>query len=192
MKESVKTYVQTAKKYLAEHNEQTIGIAITASLVLIIAAIALAAHFSGPRIVYQPVKSCDLLTPAEAQTLLGEKFIGVDSKDPEITGDTATSKCSYTDDNPDKTQMIVVAVAVRSAINDEGIAKNQDDFAAAQANNDTDTITGIGEKAFFNKTSGQLHFLDEKSWMIVNFGLGENPAANTPEKAVELAKLVLN
>lgn len=192
MKQSVKTYLQKIKHYIIEHNEQVIGIAITAGVIAIIAIIALVSHLSGPQIVYQPVKSCDLLTPAEAQTLLGDKIIGVDSKDPSITGDVATSKCSYTDGNPDKAQMVVAAVAVRSAINDEGVTKNTDDFAASQANNDTDTVTGIGEKAYFNKTSGQLNILSNKSWIIISYGIGENPAANSPEKAVQLAKLVVS
>lgn len=192
MKQSLKNHFATVKQYIIKHNEQVIGVAIVAGLALIIVAIAAIVQLSGPRIVYQPVKSCDLFTPAEAQSLLGERVIAVDSKAPEINENVAMSKCSYTDDNPDQAQMLVAAVAVQSAINDEGIIKNVENFAKARSNNKTDTVTGIGESAFFNKTNGQLHILNQKNWIIVSYGIGSNPTANTPEKATELAKLILN
>lgn len=192
MKQSFKTYFKSVKNYIFTHKDQSIGVAVTLGLVLAIGVILFVSFASGPRFVYQPVKSCELFTPTEAQSLLGENIVAVDSKDPEIQGDVAVSKCSYTNMNPDEDQMVVAAVAIRSAVNDDGALKNRDDFATSQANNDTDTITGIGEKAYFNKTSGQLHVFSSRNWIIINMGIGTNPASNSPEKAVELAKLVLD
>lgn len=191
--EKAKIFLAKQKKYIVEHNELFIGIAIVAGIVIVVAAITIITQLSGPRITYQPVKACDLFTPSEAQKLIGgERVIGVDTKNPVIDGDTATSKCSYTDDNTVQDQMIVAAVAIRSAINDEGVAKNKDDFATARANNAVDTVTGLGEDAYYNKVNGQLNILSDKKWIIISYGKGSSPQDNTPEKAVELARVVLN
>lgn len=191
--EKAKRFLTKQKTYIAEHNEAFIGGAIVAGLVIIIAVITIITQLSGPRIDYKPVKACDLFTPAEAQKLIGgEKVIGVDTKDPVIEGNAATSKCSYTDDNADPNQMIVAAVAIRSAINDQGVLENKNDFATARANNNVDTVTGIGEDAYYNKVNGQLNVLSDKKWIIISYGAGAKPQENTPEKAVELAKVVLN
>ena len=191
--EKATLFLKKLKKYITEHNEAFIGGAIVVGLIVIVAIVAIVSGLSGPRIDYKPVKACDLFTPTEAQKLIGgEKVIGVDTKDPVIEGNAATSKCSYTDDNADPNQMIVAAVALRSAINDQGVLENKNDFATARANNNVDTVTGIGEDAYYNKVNGQLNILSDKKWIIISYGAGAKPQDNTPEKAVELAKVVLN
>jgi hypothetical protein len=192
MKETLQKHYRSIRQYVIKHNEQVIGISIVSGLILLIIVIAIVVQMSGPRIVYQPQEACKLFTPAEAQQLLGENIIGSNPQDPEIIDNVATSRCSYTDENPDATQMLVAAVAVRSAINDDGLIRNKDEFAAAKANNDADIVTGIGDSAFFNKTNGQLHVLDDKSWIILSYGIGSDQQSNTPEKVSELAKLVVD
>ncbi len=142
--------------------------------------------------MYQPTKACDLLTPAKAGSLLGDKVISVDSKEPQITGNLAQSKCSFTDANADTAKLMVAAVAVRAAINDEGYMQNKNEFAAARANNNTDIVTGIGSDAFFNKTNGLLHVLKGHNWLIISFGIGTDQASNTVENDVQLARKLLN
>lgn len=192
MKETLQKHYHTIRHYVIKHNEQVIGISIVSGLILLIVVIAIVVQMSGPRVVYQPQEACTLFTPAEAQQLLGENIIGSDPQDPEIIDNVATSRCSYTDENPDAAQMLVAAVAVRSAINDDGLMRNKDEFAAAKANNNADIVTGIGDSAFFNKTNGQLHVLDDKSWIILSYGIGSDQQSNTPEKVSELAKLVVD
>lgn len=184
-------HMQTIKDYLVAHRQD---IKIATPIVIIVTAlvgtIAFAALHDMPNIVYQPVKACDLLTLPEAKELLGEKLNGVDKNEPIISGETATSKCSYTDLN--QNQMMVAAVAVRSGINDKGVSQNKSDFALAKSNDGNETVVGVGDSAYFTKASGQLNVLSGRKWIIISYGVGEHPEANTIEQAVKLAKIVLN
>ena len=184
-------YIQTVRSYVVQRKEIAIGAVAVLALIGVIIAIVLLVQSTGPKIVYQPAKACELFTPVMAEDLLGEKVIGVDTKDPVVSGDTATSKCSYTDENPDKDKMIVAAIAVRSGINDAGVAQNQADFATAQRSNAVEAVKDLGEGAYFNKTLGQLNVLDAHNWIILNYGIGPAPETNTVDKAVQLAHKIL-
>lgn len=192
MKQFLKTKADSVKAYLAKHKDKSIGIAVTSTLVLLVLSIVIISFVSGPHYTYQPVKSCEKFTPAEAQSLLGKNIVAVDSEDPKVTGDVAVSKCSYTNMDSDEDKMLIAAVAIRSAVEDEGIIKNKNDFETARSNNETETISGIGDDAYFNKTSRQLHVLNGHNWIIINYGIGKDYSSNTPEDAVQLAKLVIN
>ena len=192
MKERFQNYFQTSKTYIRERSELFIGIGVVVALVAITGIVALIINLNGPHIVYQPTKACDLLTPEKAGSLLGEKVISVDSNAPQISGNVAQSKCSFTDANTDTDKLMVAAVAVRSAINDEGDIQNKNEFAAARANNNTDTVTGIGDSAYFNKTNGLLHVLKGHNWFIISFGVGSDQANNTVDNDVKLAQKLLN
>lgn len=187
----VKKYVKSTKRYIADRSELFVGIGVVGGLFAVIGIIALAVHLSGPRIVYQPVGACDLLTPAKAQDLLGDKVINTNTNKPTIEENIATSKCGYTDENPLVDQMKIAAIAVRSAINDEGDAQNKTDFAKAKSQAGMEPVNGIGESAFFNVSSGHLNVLSGHVWLIANYGLASSASENTLEKATELAKKVL-
>ena len=88
--------------------------------------------------------------------------------------------------------MAVAAIAVRSALNDEGWAENQADFAAQQEANKVELVTGVGDEAFFIPASGQLNVLHEKSWLLITYGRGDSVATYTLNDAVKLAQTVLN
>lgn len=191
MKQRLRDYIASTKKYITDRTDALIGVGVICAIGAIIGIGILISNLMGPRIVYQPTKACDIFTPAKAQNLLGEKVISVDAKDPAITGNVATSKCSYTNSDTNTENLIVAAVAIRSAINDKGIQQNKDDFATARSNNTTDAVTGLGDEAFFNKTNGQLNILDGHKWILINYGVGSAPAANSAEKAVELARTIL-
>jgi len=191
--EKLKHSVQTTKNYVFERSELFVGIGVVGGLILIVGVIALAVHLSGPQIVYQPVKACDLLTPAKAQDLLGDRVISTDANKPVITDNVATSKCSYTDENPSEEQMRIAAVAVRSAINDEGDAKNKAEFAQAKkAAGTAGAVSGVGDSAFFNATNGQLNVLRGHAWLIANYGFASSPQANTLDDVTKLARDVLS
>lgn len=184
----MKQYIDTAKKFIIKHDEVFIGIAFVAVIAIAIAAVA---YINTPKIVYEPAKACELFTPEEAGSFLGDEILSTEANRPDIQGDLATSKCSYTDKNPDQAKMLVAAVAIRSGINDEGIAKNKTDFAKAKVANNAEAVKGIGESAYFNKTNGQLNILKGTSWIIISYGVGATPQENTLEKATELAHKVV-
>lgn len=189
--DKIKKYAHTTKAYIAERSELFVGIAVIGVLVAIIGAIALAVHLSGPRIVYQPIGACDMLTPAKAQDLLGDKVINTNTNKPVIEENIATSKCGYTDENNSLDQMKIAAIAVRSAINDEGDVRNKADFARAKAQDGMEAVSNIGESAFFNAANGQLNVLDGHVWLIANYGLASSAEENTLDGAMELARKVL-
>lgn len=189
MKQRTQHYLQAAKTYRQAHGRE-LGI-VTIVLVIAIVLIALYIYNNPNKVVYQPAKACDMLTPREAQDMLGDRVVSVDSKKPVVEGDVATSKCSYTDSNPDKDKMIVVAVAVRSGVNDDGVKQNTSEFTASKSNNDSEEVPGVGDTAFFNRTNGQLHILRGRDWVIVSYGAGASPQSNTVADATKLARLIL-
>lgn len=182
-------YVQTTRNYIVTHKKAfLIGGAWLAGIAILIALFV----YNNPSVVvYQPSDACKMFTPSEAQDLLGDKVINVNTNKITVSGNIAVSKCSYTDSNPDQTKMIVAAIAVRSGVNDKGVAQNKTEFAASQANNTAQIVKDLGDKAWFNQVSGQLNVLSGKRWIIISYGAGASPADNTVDKAVELAHKIL-
>jgi len=188
---NLKHNFQKAKDYIGQRSDTFVGLAVVAVIVIIIATISLIIQLSGPTIVYQPAKACEILTPAEAQNLLGEKVISTDSNEPKISGNIATSKCGYTDTNSNSDQMRIAAIAVRSGINDDGVQQNKKDFASSKAQSTVEVVKGVGESAYFNKANGQLNILSGHNWIILNYGLASSPESNTVDKAIEFAHKIL-
>lgn len=192
MQQNLIKYLSVTKKYITDRSDTFIGLGVVGGIVLVIVIGILINKALGPQIVYQPIKACEAFTPNEAQNLMNrDKVINTDTKDLQFTGDTATSKCAYTDQNPDNSAMLVAAVAIRSGINDKGVQQNKNDFAAARSNNNTDTVTGIGDSAYFNKTSGQLNVLKQRSWYIFSYSTADSTAAGSVDQAITLARKVL-
>lgn len=186
------TYFLKAADNVKRHADIYIGVGIVVFIILIATGLALYIQSRTPKIIYQPTKACDLLKPSEAQDLLGDRVIATDTNEPKVSGNIATSKCSYTDTNEDRESMIVTAVAVRTGINGEGTLQNKRDFDTARSNNKTEEVKDLGEKAFFNKTNGQLNVLRKHDWIIMNYGIGASPQTNTVERTLLLAKKVLD
>jgi len=186
---TAKQYLTNTKKYIAEQSELFVGIGVVAGLVIIIGIIMLVIHANGPHIVYQPTKACDLLTPTKAEDLLGDKVYSADANKPQITDNVATSKCSYTDENANG--MKIAAVAVRSAINDQGDTQNKSDFATKKKASGMQAVAGIGSSAFFDPATGQLNILSGHRWLIVNYGLASSPQSNSLQDDIDLAHKIM-
>lgn len=165
-------------------------IAIILGCALLLGIPAAVQFLKRPNIVYQPVDACNMLTETVAKSELGEQVINRRSA-PEINTDTsvATSKCSYSDLN--KNNMSVVALAVQTGINDEGIEKMKDDFKAKQEANQTSEVEGIGKAAYFTPVNGQLNVIDDHHWYIFSLSTGDD-ITNTPkDRAIKFAKSLL-
>lgn len=188
----MKQYFQTVKNYVTQYKKQ---LAITGIAILIVAAIVVAIIFliqnSATKITYQPANACDLITPQEAQDLLGSQAIHSGVQTPVLKGNTATSRCGYTDGNPDVNSMIVAAIVVRSGVNDKGVEQNNKEFDAGKPTSNVEDVKSLGDKAYFNKNIGQLNVLKGHDWIIFSYGIGASPSMNTLDDAIKLADKVL-
>jgi len=185
-------YIQNTKYYLTTYKKQ---ILTTGIVLLVLAAITTGIIFlvknSGTKIVYQPANACDLLTPDEARDLLGNKSIHSGVETPVLQGNTATSKCGYTDGNPDMNSAIVAAIVVRSGVNDKGVTQNQKEFDAGRPTKNVEDVQRVGDKAYFNRDNGQLNVLKGHEWILFSYGVGASPSTNTLDDALKLADKVL-
>lgn len=186
-------HFQAVKKYVASPagKELIIGISAVIGFVLLVIIVALFIQNSGPKIVYQPTVACGVFTEQKAKEMLGDQTLHQTPDDPTLQDNVATSKCSYTDRNPDQDQMLVAAVAVRSGVNDKGADKNKREFAAAKLNQGMQSVEQLGDSAFFNPQLGQLDVLRGRDWIIVSYGIGASPQRNTLTRAIELAQKIL-
>ena len=186
-------YLQSIKNLLRNlfAKEVTVGVLVMLGFVAIVVVVVLFIQNAGPKIVYQPSVACDLLTKDEAKEMLGDQVLDRNQANPTLQDNVATSKCSYTDVNPEQNQMKVAAIAVRSAVNDKGTEKNKREFAAAKLNQGMQAVSNLGDKAFFNPELGQLNILKGRDWIILSYGIGANPQANTLDDAIELSQKVI-
>lgn len=188
----MKRFTPSALKTIRSHKKPlVIGAGVIAGLIALTMGGVLLVESQKPKIVYEPVNACALLTTEEAAELLGSRTLRSDAKEPIVTENVATSRCGYTDGAADITKMRVAAIIVRSAINDDGIDQNDTEFAESKNEQTNEAVENIGESAFFNPVRGQLNVLDGTTWTIMSYGVGETPQANTVEDAVQLARKVI-
>lgn len=164
----------------------TIG-SITLGALVAVTLAALFIYNSTPHYAYPPLGACDLFPTEKAHAMLGEKVIG-NVTEPTVSGDTAISKCSYSDTNEDESSMRVLALAIKSGLNDKGIASIKKDFASVRPAANTETVSGIGDSAYFNKESGQLEVLNGRVWLIVSYVVGDAPVTTDIQQQVSVAK----
>jgi hypothetical protein len=186
-------HIQSTKAYITTHKKElAFGTAAVLGVVVLITAITLFVRSNAPKVVYQPANACDLLTLTEAQEMLGGRTLASNVNTPILSNDTATSRCGYTDGNPDTNNMIVAAIIVRSGVNDKGVQKNKTEFAAGKPSQHVETVKDLGNSAYFNQKLGQLNILDGREWIILSYGVGSAPETNAVDKAVELARMVVH
>lgn len=190
----MKKYFLRAKEYVLDHKKEfTIGTSVVVALAIIFVFLALLSYNTRqPAIVYEPADACDLLTLDEAKSLLGDKTINGVNETPVQSGVVTVSKCSYSDGLPDTAHAKVAAIIVRSGIDDAGIALNKAQFEAGKPSVGIQEIKGIGDSAYFNAGLGQLNVLKDSTWIVISYGAGSDPQANTLQDTEALSKLVLN
>ena len=187
------TFLQTFKDYVLEHKKEFIrGGVIILSIAVILLGLALYSYnTSKPKIVYEPAVACNLLTLDEAKEFLGDATINGVKGELTQVGDVVTSRCGYSDGKADTANAVVIAIAVRSGINDKGIEQNKTQFNNGMPTSNVEIIKDVGDSAYFNKTTGQLNILKQSTWVLLSYGPGASSASNTIEDAVKLADKVL-
>ncbi len=185
-------HILTAKGYIIKHkNEFSLGAAGLGLVAIIAIGVIAFINFGKPNIVYQPVVACELFNTAEARELLGKNTLNSSSDEPVLMSDLGTSRCGYTDGNPDTDNMVVAAIVVRSGINDTGVEKNKREFTQGKPAR-AKQINDVGDAAYFNETNGQLNILHGRDWIILSYGVGSEPRANTEQDALKLAAKVID
>lgn len=185
-------YLKDISTYIVVHKAKFItGAAVTLGAILVLMLIALFMYNNQPKVVYQPATACNLLTLSEAQELMGPRTLRSNNAAPAVYKNTAVSKCGYTDGNPGQQDMVVAALIVRSGVNDEGVEQNKKEFTAGWPTKNVETVSSIGDKAYFNTERGQLNVLKGRDWFIFSYGIGTSPQTNSVEKVTELARKVI-
>lgn len=182
---SLRAYVLARKRQFKAGGYIVLGVAVIGFVIMLFIYNYLSRQVV---IKYTPVAACSLLAQDEAETLLGGKAIQR-ATEQTIEGNLASSKCSYTDMNANNFQ--IAAVAVRSAINDAGVATNKEQFTANRTANKTEKVTGIGDEAYYVPLNGQLHVLKDKQWLILSFGSASDTSSHTLDATKRLANKVI-
>jgi len=188
------TYFQSAKTYVIDHKKDFItGGSIVLAIAIIMLGLALYSYnTSKPKIIYEPAPACGLLTLDEAKEFLGDATINGVNSDLVQTDNIVTSRCGYSDGKIDTTNAVVIGVAVRSGINDEGIEQNKTQFNNGMPTDNVEVIKDLGDSAYYNQKLGQLNILKQSTWIILSYGLGASPETNKIEDVIKLADKVLN
>lgn len=186
-------YIQTVKTYITSRNnkELYIGIGIISTGIVLIVTVLAFIFNSTPKVVYQPADACTLFTLEEAKELLGARAMKTNVGQPVQLGDTTQSRCGYTDGSSEQSSMVVAAIMIRSGINDNGVKQNKSEFTAGKPSKGIESVTGLGDGAYFNQVNGQLNVLDGRNWIIVSYGIGSTPESNVVANAVDLARKVI-
>ena len=178
----------------------TVGIVSLAILVISVVVLNLnrnsdpSAASSGLSTIEDPdgIKACDILTQEVAKELLGDS-IQNSSTDPRANSneDVAVSNCNYatTIDVTDPTaipDISGVGLLVRSAKSTDGAATNSQQFEQLKPE-DPNTVTGIGDKAYYSEQFKQLNVLKNGNWYIVT-RYKDRVTNGSKEMVVELAK----
>ena len=191
----MKKYYQTVKTYISEHKKEFIrGAVVVLAIAVVLFGLALYSYNNSgqPKLVYEPANACDLLTLDEAKEFLGDATIKGIEKTPVQTGAITTSQCGYSDGKIDVDNAIVIALNVRSGINDAGIELNKAQFESGIPTENVELVQNVGDKAYFNTKLGQLNVLKDSTWVLVSYGPGADPQANKLEDAVKLADKIFS
>lgn len=179
--------LNTKKAKLTITKQAQVIVAVAA--LLIVGGFFVYKHFAGPE--YQPITACQLFSPEEAISLLGDEVVS-SSIGPVIKDKIATSKCSYTNGQKNNGQMSVAAVAVRHALSPTAVSQNKSQFETNLSVKTSKAVDGFGSQAFLDTTRGQLNILNDDTWIIVSYARGAiAPSGTVTEQLKQLANLVI-
>lgn len=185
----MKQQLSEALAYIRAHKQQ-FG---TGAIAIIGAAVLTALFIYNQPVTYAATNACELFTPAKAMDTLGDQVIQTGNTKAAVNNNVATSKCGYTDKNPDTSKKLIATIAVQSAVNDKGITSTQNVFNAHKEalGANAQTVDNLGTGAYYETTTGVLNILQEKRWVKVLYGVGEGPTSKPLTDVVALARVIL-
>lgn len=112
---------------------------------------------------YKQVNACTAFTLADAQAVLGTGAqAGSDDGSATESDDISVSTCTYTGSG------VAATLLARSAKTADGAASNASQFATLPETGTS--VTGYGDKAYWDSAYGQLNILKNNNWYILSNG----------------------
>ena len=137
--------------------------------------------------------ACAKFTLEDAKKIIGNTVESNSTVAPGVDGDDVyVSTCTYTmpaSDAADAKTIQTASLLVRSPKSQTGVTSNNTPFSEAKPANAQD-VSGVGDKAYWNPTLGQLNVLHKGNWLIVTAG-PVKASERTQDKAVEASKLII-
>jgi hypothetical protein len=131
-------------------------------------------------------KACDLFTLSDAKKILGAntKASNSTSNSAAHSPDSSVTTCAYSN------TAVTATVLARAALTSTGIASNKNGFNQDKIAYKGTTVSGIGDKAYYNTDLGQLEVLKGNYLLFVTSG-GLMPADHSQTQATQIAQVVL-
>ena len=185
----MKEQLQQRLAYITAHKQQ-FG---TGAIAVIGVAVIIGLYLYNKPPVYDAANACQMFSPTKAMDAIGNEVIQTGNSAPIAAGDVAVSKCGYTDKNTDETKKVIATVAVQSAINDDGAAKNKQVFDSHKKalGDNVETVNNLGDAAYFEPTTGILNIATGKHWVKLLYGVGEGPTSKPLTEVIALARTII-
>lgn len=148
---------------------------ITLGIVLVVAGSGAAAFFltrpstSSSSKAFTQYDACKLLTEQKAKDILGASSVASDGSTPTSTDDLKVTNCTYNNGVGNFKDIVSASVLVRSPISDDGLNSNVQTFGNPEIIG-KQAVEGLGDKAIWNGTTGQLNVLKDDNWIIITHG----------------------
>lgn len=134
---------------------------------------------------YTPPTACDVLTLDTAKKVV-PGVVASDAQSSDVSSDSiVVSNCNYYD----AANKISLGLLVRGARDELGAKTNIGQFDPIPAG--AQSVSGYGDKAYWDPTFGQLNILKNRNWYILNNG-PVMPASRTLGAAKKLADAVIS
>ncbi len=137
----------------------------------------------------QAKTACDLLTQEVAKSVLGSVAGEAGPAQDNRSADIALSSCVRANNVARLDQARSASLIMRVARTETGSQSNAAAFEPAALPGGAQSVSGYGDKAFWNPTLGQLSILDDHNWYVLSIG-PTNPAKHTLADAEKLADAI--
>lgn len=118
-----------------------------------------------------PVAACDVLTEKIAKSAIGNNLTDTPPASAASTNDNlSVTNCNYStkaDVSAGGVKMSGVSLLVRSALTNTGLDSNQQGFSSTKPS-DAQTVSGIGDDAYYSAQYRQLNVLKGNNWYILS------------------------
>ena len=140
-------------------------------------------------------KPDQLLSEAEAAKLVGIPKISLDRDSLEVDPETGTSDTYYVYDIPGGTLLALFHLVQNGAMTEanmiNGSAAKEYDFCYAQLKDESDILSGLGDKAFYYKTYARVYVLYGNYFFMTAFKSTTEDESKDREINIAIARHII-